>query len=43
MNMSKVHAIKIKSEHFSEVLVHRKTHEVRLNDRDYQAGDCLNL
>ena len=41
--MSKVHAIKIKSEHFSEVLAHRKTHEVRINDRDYQTGDCLNL
>lgn len=41
--MSKVHAIKIQSEHFSEVLIHRKTQEVRLNDRDYQTGDCLNL
>ncbi|EDP59463.1 hypothetical protein AND4_09827 [Vibrio sp. AND4] len=41
--MSKVHVIKVQSEHFSEVLAHRKTNEVRLNDRDYQAGDCLNL
>ena len=41
--MSKVHAIKIQSEHFNEVIAHRKTHEVRLNDRDYQTGDCLNL
>lgn len=41
--MSKVHVIKIQSEHFNEVIAHRKTHEVRLNDRDYQTGDCLNL
>ncbi|HCE2591079.1 TPA: DUF3850 domain-containing protein [Vibrio parahaemolyticus] len=43
MNMSKLHAIKIQTKHFSEVLAHQKTHEVRINDRDYQAGDCLNL
>lgn len=39
----KVHELKILSEHFTDVLAHRKTHEVRINDRDYHAGDCLNL
>ncbi|WP_281223084.1 DUF3850 domain-containing protein [Photobacterium sanguinicancri] len=38
-----LHELKILSAHFTEVLAGRKTHEVRLNDRDYQVGDCLNL
>ena len=43
MSTLKLHELKIQSEHFAEVLAGRKTHEVRINDRDYQAGDCLNL
>ncbi|QIS00593.1 DUF3850 domain-containing protein [Vibrio diabolicus] len=38
-----IHELKIQSVHFDDFLAHRKTHEVRINDRDYQAGDCLNL
>ena len=43
MSTIKLHELKILSVHFTEVLAGRKTHEVRLNDRDYQVGDCLNL
>ncbi|MGF1909176.1 DUF3850 domain-containing protein [Vibrio kasasachensis] len=43
MSTIKLHELKILSEHFTEVLAGRKLHEVRINDRDYQAGDCLNL
>lgn len=38
-----LHEVKIQSVHFTEILAGRKTHEVRLNDRNYQVGDCLNL
>ncbi len=43
MSAITIHELKIKSIHFPDVLAHRKTHEVRFNDRNYQAGDCLNL
>lgn len=43
MSTFKLHELKIQSEYFAEVLAGRKTHEVRINDRDYQVGDCLNL
>ncbi|MBL4831298.1 MAG: DUF3850 domain-containing protein [Aliivibrio sp.] len=43
MSQLTLHELKILSTHFTEVLAGRKTHEVRLNDRDYQVGDCLNL
>jgi hypothetical protein len=43
MSTINIHELKIQSVHFADVLAHRKTHEVRFNDRDYQAGDCLNL
>ena len=37
------HKLKIKSEHFSDVINKTKTAEIRYNDRNYQAGDILNL
>lgn len=43
MSTLKIHELKILSTHFVEVLAGRKTQEVRINDRDYKAGDCLNL
>ncbi|HCG8683765.1 TPA: DUF3850 domain-containing protein [Vibrio parahaemolyticus] len=43
MSNTTIHELKIQSVDFADVLAHRKTHEVRINDRDYQAGDCLNL
>ncbi|WP_029822526.1 DUF3850 domain-containing protein [Vibrio parahaemolyticus] len=43
MSTLKIHELKIQSEHFIDVLAGRKMHEVRINDRDYKAGDCLNL
>ncbi|MBN3492044.1 DUF3850 domain-containing protein [Vibrio neptunius] len=43
MSNRTIHELKIQSVHFADVLAHRKTHEVRINDRDYQTGDCLHL
>jgi len=43
MNRLRLHELKIRSEHFEEVLAGRKTSEVRMNDRDYQVGDILFL
>ncbi|KDM90222.1 DUF3850 domain-containing protein [Photobacterium galatheae] len=43
MNKIAFHQVKLQSLHFNEVLAGRKTHEIRFNDRDYQAGDCLIL
>ncbi|MEK2129272.1 DUF3850 domain-containing protein [Vibrio parahaemolyticus] len=43
MSTTKLHELKTQSEHFTEVLAGRKMHEVRLNDRDFKVGDCLNL
>jgi|GEM_PF-485846 len=43
MSKLTLHELKISSVHFTEVLAGRKTSEVRLNDRNYQVGDCLNL
>ena len=43
MSALKLHEVKTLSEHYTEVLAGRKSHEVRLNDRDYQVGDVLNM
>ncbi|UTM59245.1 DUF3850 domain-containing protein [Photobacterium sp. CCB-ST2H9] len=43
MNQVTLHEVKVQPVHFREVLAGRKTHEVRLNDRDYRAGDVLIL
>jgi len=43
MSSFKHHELKIQSVHFNEVLAGRKTSEVRLNDRNYQAGEVLFL
>ena len=38
-----IHALKIKSPWFTRVQAGQKHAEVRLHDRDYQAGDLLRL
>ena len=35
------HILKIKREFFERIVDGKKTHELRLNDRDYQVGDIL--
>ena len=37
------HDLKIKPEHFYNILMGIKTAELRLNDRDYRVGDILCL
>ena len=37
------HKLKIKSEHYINVINSTKTAEIRYNDRNYQVGDILNL
>lgn len=39
----KTHFLKISPVHFDPVYTHRKTAELRKNDRDYKAGDLLRL
>lgn len=39
----KTHDIKTHPQFFAEVLSGAKRFEIRLNDRDYQVGDILNL
>ncbi|AGB11011.1 TPA: DUF3850 domain-containing protein [Vibrio parahaemolyticus] len=43
MSNFKLHELKISEAHFEDVLAGRKTHEVRINDRNYQVGDVLHL
>jgi len=38
-----IHTIKIETKYLLRVLDKEKTFEVRLNDRDYQAGDILHF
>ena len=37
----KLHELKIKNEYLVEVVMGRKTFELRKNDRDYQVGDLI--
>ena len=37
----KLHELKIKHEYLIEVVMGRKTFELRKNDRDYQVGDLI--
>lgn len=37
------HSLKIKSEHYVDVINGTKTAEIRYNDRNYQVGDILIL
>jgi hypothetical protein len=37
------HVLKTWPQYFSRILSHEKTFEVRQNDRDFQAGDFLDL
>lgn len=39
----KIHELKIKPEHFADIILNHKMAEFRLNDRDYQVGDHLIL
>lgn len=43
MGSFKLHEVKTLTEHYTEVLAGKKSHEVRFNDRDYQVGDLLNM
>lgn len=38
-----IHELKITPKHFQDVLIGRKTFEIRKNDRDFHAGDLLAL
>lgn len=38
-----IHALKIEQQYFEEVAAGRKTFELRVNDREYEAGDFLAL
>lgn len=39
----KLHELKIKHEYLIEVVMGRKTFELRKNDRDYQIGDLIHF
>lgn len=39
----KLHILKIEYEYYKEVQLHRKTFELRKNDRDYQVGDLIHF
>ena len=41
--MSKHHDLKCLPQYFEQVVVGKKTFEVRINDRDYQQGDTIKL
>lgn len=43
MNDFKVHFLKVLPEYYEALASHRKTFEVRKNDRDYKVGDILVL
>jgi hypothetical protein len=43
MEIMKTHDLKIYPIYFKDVFLNLKQFEVRLNDRDYQEGDNLNL
>lgn len=43
MNAAKIHCLKTWPEQFEAILSGNKTHEYRLNDRDFQVGDVLAL
>lgn len=38
-----VHAVKILPEYFNKIIDDKKSYEIRKNDRNYKAGDCLAL
>lgn len=39
----KIHELKIKSEYMAEIWLHRKTFELRKNDRDFEVGDIVHF
>lgn len=38
-----IHSVKILPEYFNKIIDDKKSYEIRKNDRDYKAGDCLAL
>lgn len=38
-----LHAVKIEPEYFNKIIEGKKTYEIRKNDMDYVAGDCIAL
>ena len=38
-----LHAVKIEPEYLNKIIKWKKSYEVRKNDRDYIAGDCIAL
>lgn len=38
-----VHKLKIKPKYFEQLITHKKTFEIRFNDRDFEVGDVLHL
>lgn len=38
-----LHILKIKTEYFDEIVIGRKTFELRKNDRNYQVGDLIHF
>ena len=41
--MSKTHDLKVLTNYFEDICLRKKNFELRLNDRDFQVGDILNL
>lgn len=41
--MSKTHDLKVLTNYFKDICLRKKNFELRLNDRDFQVGDILNL
>jgi len=39
----KIHELKIESQYLNAIISREKTFEIRLNDRDYEVNDILNL
>ena len=39
----KLHELKLSNKYFNDVLLNKKTFEIRKNDRDYQVGDLIHF
>lgn len=38
-----LHAVKIETEYFNKIIKGKKSYDIRKNDMDYVAGDCIAL
>lgn len=38
-----IHTVKIEPEYFNKIIKGKKSYDIRKNDRDYIAGDCIAL